>query len=51
MSMIHQRMIPQTQIVYKSKELFLLQKSSMGGSTIYNDRDAHVSEQTQFEAD
>ena len=37
--MIHQRMIPWTQIVYKSKECFTLQKSNMLESTIYQDRD------------
>ena len=45
-----QRIIPWTQIVCKSKEYFILQKSNMQESTIYLDGDAQVSSQDQFQA-
>jgi hypothetical protein len=39
-----------TQIVCKCKECFILQKSSMLGSTIYKDGDPEVSLQVRFKA-
>jgi hypothetical protein len=46
--MIHQRMILQTQIVYKRQRVFYSAEIYMLESTIYQDRGAQVSSQAWF---